>query len=250
MTVVVTVATEVDVTTVPQLRAALQTACSTCPTVVVDMSQTAFCDSSGLTALVQAHQRTQADGGELRLVITTPQVLSTFTVTGADRIFPIFDSLCDALAAGPVPHPSAQGLGLSPAIQKGTPRWETLQGALEAARLEHLAEAREADETTARPQEISGWIDVGHNHPEVLRRSAFARVQAQLESLPVIEQAKGILMAQQGCGPEEAFELIRRASQLANIKVRALAAEIVEQVVSATGKTSPQPTRPPADNHR
>jgi anti-sigma B factor antagonist len=235
---VVTVATEVDVTTAPQLRAALLTACSTCPTVVVDMSQTAFCDSSGLTALVQAHHRAKANGGELRLVITTPQVLSTFTVTGADRMFPIFASLSDALAAGPAPHPPAQDPEPSPTIQKGTPRWEILQDALEAARLEHLAEAPRAEEAGTRPQGISGWIEVGHSHPEVLRDSAFARVQAQLESLPVIEQAKGILMAQQRCGPDEAFGLIRRASQLANIKVRVLAAEIVEHVASAKAKTS------------
>jgi anti-anti-sigma factor len=248
LTVVVTVSIEVDVTTVPQLRAALLTACNTCPTVVVDMSQTAFCDSSGLTALVQAHQRAISNGGELRLVITTPQVMSTFTVTGADRMFPIFASLSDALSAGPVPHPPAQDLGASPAIQKGTPRWEILQHALEAARLEHLAETPRAEEPRARPQEISGWIEVGRSHPEVLRDSAFARVQAQLESLPVIEQAKGILMAQQRCGPEEAFDLIRRASQLANIKVRVLAAEIVEHVTSATAKTSPQLIRPPAGN--
>jgi len=246
LTVVVTVATEVDVTTVPQLHAALMTACSTCPTVVVDMSQTAFCDSSGLTALVRAHQGAQANGGELRLVITTPQVLSTFTVTGADRMFPIFSSLSDALAAGPVPRPPVRDLGSSPAIQKGTPRWEILQDALEAARLEHLAEAPKAREARARPPEISGWIEVGQSHPEVMRHSAFARVQAQLESLPVIEQAKGILMAQQRCGPDEAFDLIRRASQLANIKVRVLAAEIVGHVASATATTSPQPSRPPA----
>ena len=235
MTVVMTVATEVDVTTAPQLHAALLTACSTGPTVVVDMSQTAFCDSSGLTALIQAHQRAQANGGEVRLVITTPQVLSTFTVTGADRMFPIFASLSDALAAGPALHPPARDPGSSRTIQKGTPRWEILQDALEAARLEHLAEASRARQARARPQEISGWIEVGQSHPEVLRHSAFARVQAQLESLPVIEQAKGILMAQQRCGPDEAFDLIRRASQLANIKVRVLAAEIVEHVAPARG---------------
>ena len=250
LTAVVTVATEVDVTTVSQLRAALLTACSTCPTVVVDMSQTAFCDSSGLTALVQARQRTKADGGELRLVITTPQVLSTFTVTGADRMFPVFASLRDALAAGPAPRPRTRDLGSSPALQKGTPRWEILQDALEAARLEQAAEAPEAEEARSGSQEISGWIELGHSHPEVMRHSAFARVQAQLESLPVIEQAKGILMAQRRCGPDEAFDLIRRASQLANIKVRILAAEIVGHVAPATAKTSAQPTRPPASNHR
>ena len=49
----------------------------------------------------------------------------------------------------------------------------------------------------------------------------------QLGSMPVIEQAKGILMAQHGGGPEEAFDLLRRASQRFNIPVRVLAARLV-----------------------
>ena len=56
-------------------------------------------------------------------------------------------------------------------------------------------------------------------------------------------------MAQQRYGPDEAFDLIRRASQLANIKVRVLAAEIVGHVASATDKTTAQPTRRRVDNH-
>jgi hypothetical protein len=48
--------------------------------------------------------------------------------------------------------------------------------------------------------------------------------------MAVIEQAKGIIMAQNGCGPEEAFDLLRRASQRTNVKVRELAAQIVEHV--------------------
>ena len=50
--------------------------------------------------------------------------------------------------------------------------------------------------------------------------------------MPVIEQAKGILMAQQRCGPDEAFDLLRRASQRANVKVHVLAEQIVEHVAS------------------
>ena len=46
-------------------------------------------------------------------------------------------------------------------------------------------------------------------------------------SVPVIEQAKGILMAQHGGGPDEAFDLLRRASQRFNIPVRVLAARLV-----------------------
>ena len=46
----------------------------------------------------------------------------------------------------------------------------------------------------------------------------------QLDTVPVIEQAKGILMAQQGWGPDEAFDVLRRASQRFNVPVRVLAA--------------------------
>ena len=53
---------------------------------------------------------------------------------------------------------------------------------------------------------------------------------AQLGATPVIEQAKGILMAQRGCGPEEAFDLLRRASQRFNVPVRVLAAQLVHRV--------------------
>ena len=105
---------------------------------------------------------------------------------------------------------------------------------LEAAWLEFNAQMRRLEQAKARLQATVEQVRNGRSEREMLHDSAFARLQARLETMPVIEQAKGILMAQQGCGPEEAFELIRRASQLANIKVRVLAAEIVEHVVSAT----------------
>jgi AmiR/NasT family two-component response regulator len=56
---------------------------------------------------------------------------------------------------------------------------------------------------------------------------SMARLQAQLATLPAIEQAKGVIMAQAGCSPEEAFDLLRRASQRSNIPVRELALAIV-----------------------
>lgn len=74
---------------------------------------------------------------------------------------------------------------------------------------------------------------------ERLRHSAFARLQAQLDSMPVIEQAKGILMAQQQCGPDEAFDLLRRASQRANVRVSVLAAQIVERVAGSGHRGEP-----------
>lgn len=49
----------------------------------------------------------------------------------------------------------------------------------------------------------------------------------RLDTMPTIEQAKGILMAQQDCGPDEAFDLLRQASQQFNVPVRVLAARLV-----------------------
>jgi len=68
-------------------------------------------------------------------------------------------------------------------------------------------------------------------------------LQAALESMPVIEQAKGIVMAQQRCGPHEAFNLLRRASQRTNIKVSVLAARIVEQIASSATGDSAMPAQ-------
>jgi anti-sigma B factor antagonist len=73
---VVTLPAEIDATSADVLRAALLIA----PrhghaTIVVDMTQTQLCDSSGLNMLVRAHQRAVAEGGELRLVIPDASML-------------------------------------------------------------------------------------------------------------------------------------------------------------------------------
>ena len=67
----------------------------------------------------------------------------------------------------------------------------------------------------------------------------YERLKAQLRTMPVIEQAKGIVMAREGCGPEEAFDMLRRTSQQANLKVHVLAAFLVEQVSGKTAGISP-----------
>jgi GAF domain-containing protein len=54
---------------------------------------------------------------------------------------------------------------------------------------------------------------------------------AAMESRAVIEQAKGILMSAQRCTPDEAFDLLRRASQRENRKLRELATEIVQRTI-------------------
>jgi hypothetical protein len=72
----------------------------------------------------------------------------------------------------------------------------------------------------------------GRTQREQLHESAYARLLAKLETMPVIEQAKGILIAQNGCTPEEAFDMLRRASQRSNVRVSELASGIVDRAVT------------------
>jgi GAF domain-containing protein len=56
------------------------------------------------------------------------------------------------------------------------------------------------------------------------------QLQTALDSRGVIEQAKGILMAQHRCTPDEAFSRLRTMSQEQNVKLRDVAARIVAEV--------------------
>jgi AmiR/NasT family two-component response regulator len=55
-------------------------------------------------------------------------------------------------------------------------------------------------------------------------------LHAALTSQPMIEQAKGILMAHHRCGPDQAFRLLAQASQRQNRKLRDVAAAVVASV--------------------
>jgi anti-sigma B factor antagonist len=91
---------EVDITNAAGLRAALLEAAGLgSGRLVVDMSRTQFCDTAGIHALVEAHKRAGAGGGEVRLVTTGPAVLRIFAITGLDNVIPYFASLDHALAA-------------------------------------------------------------------------------------------------------------------------------------------------------
>ncbi len=115
----------------------------------------------------------------------------------------------------------------------------------EAARTQSRLLARQLRATHRRTQEtwqliLAAWDQAeraraqrlaASTDPDGLRFSAYARMQARLASMPVIEQAKGIIMAKYGWPEDQAFDALRRASQRQNIKVRDLAASIVARTV-------------------
>ena len=121
---------------------------------------------------------------------------------------------------------------------------------LMAARREFDAQAARFVEVRTRLQTTMDLIQSGRSRSELVHDSAYARLQAGLASMPVIEQAKGIVMVQNQCGPDEAFDLLRRASQSANIKVSVLAALLVEQVTSPPSGRNVQRARSAAWAYR
>ena len=93
---------EIDITNAEALRAALfQAAANGHDTLVVDMTRTQFCDSSGLHTLIAAHRRAGAEGREVLLVIPSTAVLRVYALTGMDKVIPNFTSLAEALAQAP-----------------------------------------------------------------------------------------------------------------------------------------------------
>ena len=108
---VVTAPEEIDITTAYRLRADLAAAAREHATVIVDMTRTQTCDTAGLHVLVRAHRRALAQGGELWLVISGPEVRRLFAITGLDRVIRHFASLDEALVqtradANQLPLPS------------------------------------------------------------------------------------------------------------------------------------------------
>jgi anti-sigma B factor antagonist len=93
---------EIDITNAASLRTALLRASAHGRgMLVVDMSGTQFCDSSGINVLVRAHERARAEGGELLLVLPATTVQRVFRITGIDRMISSFSSLDEALAQAP-----------------------------------------------------------------------------------------------------------------------------------------------------
>ena len=67
--------------------------------LILDMTRTAACDHAGGGMLARVYQRAVVRGTELRLVATDEKVRRVLTLTGVDRLVPLYASVAAALAA-------------------------------------------------------------------------------------------------------------------------------------------------------
>lgn len=75
---------------------------------------------------------------------------------------------------------------------------------------------------------VRGWASV----------SAAENLQAAMQSRTGIDLAVGIIMGQNRCTQEEAFDILRRASNARNVKVR----QIAEELVASLNRAAPAET--------
>lgn len=94
---VIAVSGEIDVATAPQLRECLHRVIAGGEsTVVLDLLDVTFLDSTALGVLVGARKRCREVGGDLQLVVADPRIVKIFEITGLTSVFSIVDSLHDA----------------------------------------------------------------------------------------------------------------------------------------------------------
>ncbi len=89
---------EVDVYTAPKLREKLvELVGEGHYQIIVDMTKVEFLDSTGLGVLVGGLKRVRSHDGSLSLVCNQERILKIFRITGLTKVFPIYDSLDEAL---------------------------------------------------------------------------------------------------------------------------------------------------------
>lgn len=88
-----------------------------------------------------------------------------------------------------------------------------------------------SEDDVARAQELASVAAVAVTNATLYETAAElgAQLQEAMSSRAVIEQAKGIVMASTRCTPDRAFEILVRASQRENRKLRDIAIEIVDR---------------------
>ena len=97
---VVHVGGEIDVYTAPVLREHLDEHIAAGRNhLVVDLGGVTFMASTGLGVLVGRLKLVRAANGSMRLVCSSDRILSVFSITGLDKVFQMFPSVDDALAA-------------------------------------------------------------------------------------------------------------------------------------------------------
>ncbi|WP_138906151.1 STAS domain-containing protein [Streptomyces chryseus] len=106
-----TVTGEIDFTTAPELRdRALELSRQGNLHLILDLAPVAFCDSSGLNALIGILRCTKETGGSLALAAVPDRLARLLDLTGVSRLLPAHADAAAAMSA----HGAAHGAAADP----------------------------------------------------------------------------------------------------------------------------------------
>jgi anti-sigma B factor antagonist len=98
-TIIAEVIDRFDVVTAPEVKADLVNVISDgAQTLIIDLSQVSFLDSSGVGALVAIHKAIEQAGGQLHLAAPTRQAHLVLRLTQLESMFSLHRTIDDALA--------------------------------------------------------------------------------------------------------------------------------------------------------
>ena len=122
---------------------------------------------------------------------------------------------------------AAARAGVGSTMSVGLPVHKALTGALNLYSTK-VSGFGQQDQGVAERFADYAAVAVGNAHGYASASALATQLGEAMSSRAVIEQAKGILIAQQGVAPDEAFTILARASQSANRKLRDIAQAIVD----------------------
>jgi len=119
----------------------------------------------------------------------------------------------------------ALAAGVHSSLSVALPLQEAVLGALNIYATQPAAFDRD---TTELARTFAGYAAVAIANARLYQAATLAEdMRRAMETRAVIEQAKGILVAQQHCTPEQAFEMLTRLSQTTHRKLRDCAVDLV-----------------------
>jgi anti-sigma B factor antagonist len=90
---------ELDLAVAAELEDALTRAGAECRQILIGLENCDFIDSTGIAAIVQAHNQAKEQGVRVAVCAPSDQVLRVLSVTGLTANGLVFDSLEEALSA-------------------------------------------------------------------------------------------------------------------------------------------------------
>ncbi len=200
---------------------------------VADLAQRALPGASdvSITLVRRGAPYTAAYTGELALALDERQYEHLrgpcLQAAAEHRTISVPDTATDDRWSGWAPRAAAAGVGS--VLSVGLPVRDGVSGALNV--YGHRPAAFD-DEAVVQAETFAEYAAVALANADAYHGAAglALQLQAAMDSRAVIEQAKGIIMAEQRCSADDAFAFLAKISQHSNRKVRDVAAALVADV--------------------